>query len=128
MVLVLASFGPKVLFVVGLLGQARSRDATGAVGVGADLCLVIGDPVPHFEFHHFAFALGFLEDECGVQCVGGLLVIVKHEVPAHGGHLNRETHPQVPSGRYRFRGWPGCRCHRCLYPRSNASCSESDCG
>src|SRR6516164_5804275 len=53
-------FRSQNLFILRFLGQARWWNATGAIGVGADLGLVIGDPMPYFELHHLPSALRLL--------------------------------------------------------------------
>src|ERR1700680_3513478 len=91
-----------LLFVGGLFacrgGQSRGRHAAGAVRASADLRFVIGDPVADFEVHHFALAIGSIENEGGIQGIGRFLVVVEHKMPAHRGYRYRKANAQTPAG------------------------------
>ena len=105
-VLVLASFGPSAdCAATGFLAALASAvspaggNGAGAIRAGADFGFVIGDPGADFDFHHFALAVALrrVEIEDGVQQVGSLLVVVEHEVSAHGGDRDGESDPQTPA-------------------------------
>src|SRR5258708_2820806 len=74
----LCTFWPQGLLVSRLFvcigAESRGGYTTSAVSTGADLGLVVRDPVPDFEFHHFALASRTLETEGGIQCIGRLLI------------------------------------------------------
>jgi hypothetical protein len=50
----------------------------------ANACLLVGNPVGHFKFQNLELALWLIEFERGVQSIGSLLVVIKHEVSTHG--------------------------------------------
>lgn len=77
--------------------EPRRRDGIAAVRAGADFGFVVGDPVADFELHHFAFAIGSVEIKRGAESVGRFLIIVEHEMVAHGGDGNREADAQSPA-------------------------------
>jgi len=53
----------------------------------ADAGLVIRKPVAHLEFEHLVFAHP-IKLKGAAQGVGRLLVVIEHEMPAHGRHLD----------------------------------------
>ena len=102
MVLVLASRGPRTcwlsagVFFAGAVSPA-GRDGAGSVRAGADFSFVIGDPVADFELHHFALAVCIVEIIDGVQNVGSLLVVLEHEMAAHGGDGDGKADAEAPA-------------------------------
>ena len=77
--------------------QPCRRDSARAIASCANLRPMIGDPVAHFELHHLALAARRVKVVSRVQDVRRLLVIVKHEVPAHRRDHHREAHTEAPA-------------------------------
>src|SRR5215469_6715590 len=77
--------------------QSRGGHTGCSISAGANLRLMIGDPVAHFEFHQLALGAWSFETEGRVQRVGRLLVVLKHEVSAHRRHMDWESDSQAPA-------------------------------
>src|SRR6266446_7174740 len=74
----------------------ESRNGLATKASSSNAAFVIADPVAYFKLQHFAFART-VELENAVQYVGRLLVIVEHEVAAHGRRFDGEIDAQAPA-------------------------------
>src|SRR5260370_12417486 len=86
-------FWPQGLLVRRLFAcrvESRGGHTASAVSTGADLRLVIGDPVADFELHHLALAVRTIETAGGIQGIRCLLLVLEPHVSAHCPH----THPE----------------------------------
>src|SRR4029077_17771050 len=94
-------FGPQRLLLAGRLLRRRGSEsgrghAASTVRAGAKLRLMIGDPVADLQLHHLPLAARTLEAKRSIQSIWRFLVVVEHEMSAHGGNRYREAHTQAP--------------------------------
>src|SRR6476661_4922547 len=83
-----------MVFVAGRPEEARNGVAAEAWRAATGF--VIGDPVTHFELQQLTFTHA-VELEGAVECVRRLLVVIEHEVTAHGGRFDRKIDAAAPS-------------------------------
>src|SRR5690348_10958278 len=76
-------------------GVCAGRATRHLVGYGKDVSLAIRNPMPHFKNEHFTRTL--VELEARNHGVGGLLIVIKHEVPAGCRYLGWVFDTEEPS-------------------------------
>ena len=76
--------------------RAVKQVADPAASLRTDVRLAVGDPVPHVRHQHLLLPAA-VELPGGGDGVGRLLVVVEHEVTAHGADLGRVGHAQAPA-------------------------------
>ena len=64
-----------------------------------DVRFVICDPVANFKNEHFLCATGHREFVGHGERIRSLLVIIEHEMTAHGRNLGGKLHAQPPDGK-----------------------------
>src|SRR5262249_23631779 len=63
----------------------------------AEPSFIVGDPMPHLEFHHLATTASLIELERAIEDVWRFLIVVEHEVSADGADPSGERDAEPPS-------------------------------